>query len=123
MWAKDSSAPDPELKSTFAKDKGLCAGRRDSRTGCDARARCRPSVIDDARAALLSMGFSPQETDVALSGYDGQGVSRICSARRLSDLGNGCVMWEADDSQDLWATPGNCRRHPWRTASAWWARS
>ena len=31
-----------------------------------------PSVIDDARAALLSMGFSPQETDVALSGYDGQ---------------------------------------------------
>ena len=31
-----------------------------------------PSAIDDARAALLSMGFSPQETDVALSGYDGQ---------------------------------------------------
>ena len=24
------------------------------------------------RAALLSMGFSPQETEVALSGYDGQ---------------------------------------------------
>ena len=45
-----------------------------------------PSVIDDARAALLSMGFSPQETDVALSGYDGRiCVSRICSARRLSD--------------------------------------
>ena len=33
-----------------------------------------PSVIDDARAALLSMGFSPQETDVALSGYDGQNM-------------------------------------------------
>lgn len=32
-----------------------------------------PSAIDDARAAL-SMGFSPQETDVALSGYDGQNM-------------------------------------------------
>ena len=28
--------------------------------------------IHCANLALLSMGFSPQETEVALSGYDGQ---------------------------------------------------
>jgi len=55
-----------ELKSTFAKDKGFVPV--DVIPGQVAA----PSAIDDARAALLSMGFSPQETDVALSGYDGQ---------------------------------------------------
>ena len=30
------------------------------------------SDLDDARAALLSMGFSPQEADLALEGYDGR---------------------------------------------------
>ena len=55
-----------ELKSTFAKDKGFVPV--DAIPGPAAA----PSAIDDARAALLSMGFSPQETDVALSGYDGQ---------------------------------------------------
>ena len=33
-----------------------------------------PSVLEDARQALLSMGFSPQETELALDGYDGQGM-------------------------------------------------
>ena len=32
--------------------------------------RSASSPLDDARAALLSMGFSPQETDLALDGYD-----------------------------------------------------
>ena len=61
-----------ELKSTFAKDKGFVPV--DAIPGQVAMPvpAAAPSAIDDARAALLSMGFSPQETDVALSGYDGQ---------------------------------------------------
>ena len=31
-------------------------------------------VLGDARAALLSMGFSPQEAELALDGYDGQSM-------------------------------------------------
>ena len=63
-----------ELKSTFAKDKGfvpvdVIPGQVSMPVPAAA-----PSAIDDARAALLSMGFSPQETDVALSGYDGQNM-------------------------------------------------
>ena len=56
-----------ELKSTFAKD--VIPGQVAMPVPAAA-----PSAIDDARAALLSMGFSPQETDVALSGYDGQNM-------------------------------------------------
>ena len=33
-----------------------------------------PNVRSRNAKALLSMGFSPQETDVALSGYDGQNM-------------------------------------------------
>lgn len=58
-----------ELKSTFAKDVPVDAIPGQVAMPVPAAA---PSAIDDARAALLSMGFSPQETDVALSGYDGQ---------------------------------------------------
>ena len=63
-----------ELKSTFAKDKGFLPV--DAIPGQVAMPvpAAAPSAIDDARAALLSMGFSPQETDVALSGYDGQNM-------------------------------------------------
>ena len=63
-----------ELKSTFAKDKGFVPV--DVMPGQVAMPvpAAAPSAIDDARAALLSMGFSPQETDVALSGYDGQNM-------------------------------------------------
>ena len=65
---------DKLVKSTFAKDKGfvpvdVIPGQVSMPVPAAA-----PSAIDDARAALLSMGFSPQETDVALSGYDGQNM-------------------------------------------------
>ena len=56
-----------ELKSTFAKDKGFVPV--DVIPG---QVAMPVPAADDARAALLSMGFSPQETEVALSGYDGQ---------------------------------------------------
>ena len=62
-----------ELKSTLAKDRGLmgdavpAAGQMPLGAGA-------PDVVEDARAALLSMGFSPAETDLALEGYDGAGM-------------------------------------------------
>ena len=61
-----------ELKSTFAKDKGFVPVDVIPGQVAMPVPTAAPSAIDDARAALLSMGFSPQETDVALSGYDGQ---------------------------------------------------
>lgn len=60
-----------ELKSSFEKSGGM--------TLEDAPAAGRlplmppaTSALDDARAALLSMGFTSQETDLALSGYEDQ---------------------------------------------------
>lgn len=59
-----------ELKSVFAQDRGLAgtavpvAGQMPLGTPANADA------LEDARAALLSMGFSPQETDLALQGLD-----------------------------------------------------
>ena len=61
-----------ELKSTFAKDKGFVPVDVIPGQVAMPVPAAAPSAIDDARAALLSMGFSPQEADVALSGYDGQ---------------------------------------------------
>ena len=61
-----------ELKSTFAKDKGFVPVDVIPGQVAMPVPAAAPSAIDDARAALLSMGFSPQETEVALSGYDGQ---------------------------------------------------
>lgn len=70
-----------ELKSTFAKDKGFVPV--DAIPGQAAlsvpAAAPVPSALDDAQAALLSMGFSPQEVELALSGYDG-------SDMRVEDL-------------------------------------
>ena len=62
-----------ELKSTFAKDKGFVPVDVPTiplplTQGAAAGA---PSALDDARSALLSMGFSPQEAELALDGYDG----------------------------------------------------
>lgn len=75
-----------ELKSTFAKDKGFVPVDVIPGQVAMPVPAAAPSVIDDARAALLSMGFSPQETDVALSGYDGQNMRvEDLTARRLSD--------------------------------------
>lgn len=64
-----------ELRGAFAKDRGL-AGTGVPAPGQlsmgDAPAPSGPSAADDARAALLSMGFSPAEVELALDGYDGR---------------------------------------------------
>ena len=60
-----------ELKSTLAKDRGLSAVDVPA-SGQLPLGSAVSSPLDDARAALLSMGFSPQETDLALDGYDGR---------------------------------------------------
>lgn len=60
-----------ELKSTFAKDKnlsGLTAALPDQLPLASAPAH--PTARADAQAALLSMGFTPQEAELALAGYD-----------------------------------------------------
>ncbi len=61
-----------ELKSSLAKDHGFSAADLRRRSGQLPLAGASSSSMDDARAALLSMGFSPQETDLALDGYDGR---------------------------------------------------
>lgn len=63
-----------ELKSVFAKDHSLLAADISAAGQLPLAPAPAPSAIDDARAALLSMGFSPQEVDLALSGYDGDGM-------------------------------------------------
>lgn len=63
-----------ELKSAFAKE-GSSFGAGDAMTAELPLARpAASSELDDARAALLSMGFSPQEADLALDGLDAAGV-------------------------------------------------
>lgn len=64
-----------ELKSVFSKDKGFVPGDAIPGQAKMAVPVAAPSALDDAQAALLSMGFSPQEAEVALSGYDGQNMS------------------------------------------------
>ena len=62
-----------ELKSTFAKDKGFVPADVPTMSLPLAQnaAAGAPSALDDAKSALLSMGFSPQEAELALDGYDG----------------------------------------------------
>lgn len=60
-----------ELKSTLAKDRSL-SGAAVPLAGQLPLGATTSTAIEDARSALLSMGFSPQETDLALEGYDGQ---------------------------------------------------
>ena len=64
-----------ELKSVFSKDKGFVPVDVIPGQAKMAVPAAAPSALDDAQAALLSMGFSPQEAEVALSGYDGQDMS------------------------------------------------
>ena len=48
------------------------------------------TALDDARAALLSMGFSPQETDLALNGLeatDGRAEDLLASALKRLGMG------------------------------------
>lgn len=67
-----------ELKSVFSKDRSL-VGTADVVPGQAALTMpAKSSPVEDARAALLSMGFSPQETELALDGFD--------DAMRVEDL-------------------------------------
>ena len=63
-----------ELKSTFAKDHSFAAAEAPAVNQAVIAFPQESSVLEDARQALLSMGFSPQETELALDGYDGQGM-------------------------------------------------
>lgn len=64
-----------ELKSVFAKDKSLVAAEVPNvALSLDVAASQASSAIDDATAALLSMGFTPAEVTLALEGYDGAGM-------------------------------------------------
>lgn len=63
-----------ELKSVFSKDRkgGVPVA---AMPGQATMPLVQPSsALDDARAALLSMGFSPQETDLALDGAPAEGA-------------------------------------------------
>lgn len=61
-----------ELKSTLAKDRGLAGAEAPLAGQLPLSASGTTSPADDARAALLSMGFTPAEVDLALDGYDGR---------------------------------------------------
>ena len=62
-----------ELKGSLANDREL-AGAPAPEVGRIPVARAATSPLEDARAALLSMGFTPQETELALDGYDDDGM-------------------------------------------------
>ena len=61
-----------ELKSVFSKDKGFAPAESGLLVAASTLAPVvESSALEDARSALLSMGFSPQEAELALDGYDG----------------------------------------------------
>lgn len=64
-----------ELKSVFEKDPLASDGSEPLPGQTPLAASDKPRPLDDARSALLSMGFSPQEADLALDGYDGREMS------------------------------------------------
>ena len=61
-----------ELKSVFAKDKGFVPVDIGTVPVAAAASARSSSALDECREALLSMGFSPQEAELALDGYDGR---------------------------------------------------
>ena len=61
-----------ELKSVFAKDKGFVPVDIGAVPVAAAVSARSSSALDECREALLSMGFSPQEAELALDGYDGR---------------------------------------------------
>lgn len=80
-----------ELKSVFAKDGGLAAASIPAagQLPLASAVSMVSSALDDARAALLSMGFTSQEVDLALDGLDkdeGMRVEQIL-ATALKRLG------------------------------------
>ena len=60
-----------ELADVFAKDAELriLASAEQKTSGVCAQAP-QHSVLDDAQSALLAMGFTPQEVELALKPYD-----------------------------------------------------
>ena len=66
-----------ELKGVFAKDASLAAaevpGAGQQPLGAAVQA-ARGTAMDEARSALLSMGFTSQETELALDGLDAEGA-------------------------------------------------
>lgn len=70
-----------ELKGVFSKDRSLAGPVAPDAVPLpiDVAGPSAPSAMDDATAALLSMGFTPAEASLALGGYDG-------SDMRVEDL-------------------------------------
>lgn len=60
-----------ELKGVFEKDRSL-AGSAAPTVPLPFAPAAAPSAIEDATAALLSMGFTAAEVTLALDGYDGK---------------------------------------------------
>ena len=60
-----------ELKGVFEKDRSL-AGSAVPTAPLPFAPAAAPSAIEDATAALLSMGFTAAEVTLALDGYDGK---------------------------------------------------
>ena len=62
-----------ELKGVFEKDRSLAGSAAPTAPLPFAPAApAAPSAIEDATAALLSMGFTAAEVTLALDGYDGK---------------------------------------------------
>ncbi len=76
-----------ELKSVFAKDHGLLAADVPAAGQLPLGSAPASTALDDARAALLSMGFTPQEADLALDGLDGATRVEELLASALKRLG------------------------------------
>ena len=78
-----------ELQSTFAKDKGLSGISAELPDQLPLAPR-ENGALADANAALLSMGFTPQEAELALAGYDdGQATTEEMLQGALKRLGMG----------------------------------
>ena len=76
-----------ELKRVFAKDHGLLAADVPAAGQLPLGSAPASTALDDARAALLSMGFTPQEADLALDGLDGAARVEELLASALKRLG------------------------------------
>lgn len=74
-----------ELKGVFAKDRELSGISVPAAPAQIAPAA--PAALDDVRAALLAMGFSPQEAELSLEGADAQGRVEDLLAAALRRLG------------------------------------
>ncbi len=74
-----------ELKDAFKGD-AMTAAANAAATGTAGTAS---SAVEDASLALLTMGFSPQEVDLALRGYDGDAADAEAAIRfALKRLGS-----------------------------------